>query len=134
MIGWIMDVVLCLLLLTALAGGYVLNRRLLAIRQERGQMEAMIRSLTATVDQAEKSIHALRVAAQEAESSLNEKVRQGRALADELVIITQAGEDLANRLEAGLSGAAAARAKPEVTTGNTTAKTAPRLRALDGLR
>src|SRR5690606_9481758 len=46
MLGWIRDVVLCRMLLAALAGGFVLNRRLVALRSERGHMEAMIRALT----------------------------------------------------------------------------------------
>ncbi|MGK2284476.1 DUF6468 domain-containing protein [Pedomonas sp. V897] len=139
MLGWIMDVVLCLMLLAALTGGFILNRRLAALREERVHMETMIRTLTATVAQAENSVHALKAAAQEVESSLRERVTKGRALADELVIITQAGEDLARRLEEGLSGAAAAvRPKAEVTPLGTpagaAAKAQPRLRALDGLR
>lgn len=140
MLGWIVDIVLCLLLLAALTGGFILNRRLVALRNERTHMETMIRTLTATVAQTESSVHALKAAAQEVESSLRERVAKGRALADELVIITQAGEDLARRLEEGLSGAAATvRPKADVTplggpaTG-TAAKAQPRLRALDGLR
>jgi len=140
MLGWIMDIVLCLMLLAALTGGYVLNRRLVALRNERSHMEAMIRTLTQTVTQAESSVHALKAAADEVEASLRERVSKGRALADELVIITQAGEDLANRLEASLSGAAAVvRPKADVMPiGMDTARDAgrvqPKLRALDGLR
>jgi len=140
MLGWIMDIVLCLMLLAALAGGFVLNRRLVALRSERSHMEAMIRTLTQTVTQAEASVHALKAAADEVEDSLRERVSKGRALADELVIITQAGEDLANRLEASLSGAASAvRPKAEVMplgmeTGRDAARLPPKLRALDGLR
>jgi len=140
MLGWIMDIVLCLMLLAALAGGFVLNRRLVALRNERSHMEAMIRTLTGTVAQAESSVRALKLAAEEVENSLRERVAKGRALADELVIITQAGEDLASRLEESLSGVAAAvRPKADVTaigapSGKEAAKVQPKLRALDGLR
>lgn len=140
MLGWIMDIVLCLMLLAALAGGFVLNRRLVALRNERSHMEAMIRTLTSTVTQAESSVRALKLAADEVEISLRERVAKGRALADELVIITQAGEDLASRLEGSLSGTAAVvRPKSDVTAiggsvGKDAAKAQPKLRALDGLR
>lgn len=140
MLGWIMDIVLCLMLLAALTGGFVLNRRLVALRNERSHMEAMIRTLTATVAQTEGSVHTLKAAADEVESSLRERVSKARALADELVIITQAGEDLAQRLENSLSGAAAVvRPKADVMpigmdAARDGAKVPPKLRALDGLR
>lgn len=138
MLGWIMDIVLCLMLLVALTGGFILNRRLVALRNERTHMEAMIRTLTTTVSQAEGSVHALKAAAQEVEASLREQVSKGRALTDELVIITQAGEDLARRLEEGFTGAASlARPKAEAAPLGAPAggaKTQPKLRALDGLR
>ena len=95
MLGWIMDVVLCLMLLAALTGGFILNRRLVALRNDRSHMEAMIRTLTNTVTQTEGSVRALKDTAAEVEESLRERVSKARALADELVIITQAGEDLA---------------------------------------
>lgn len=141
MLGWIMDVVLCLMLLAALMGGFILNRRLVALRNERSHMEAMIRTLTNTVTQAEGSVRALKDTAEEVEESLRERVSKARALADELVIITQAGEDLASRLESSLSGAASV-ARPGkadvmplgMETGKDAGKLQPRLRALDGLR
>ncbi|WP_331592975.1 DUF6468 domain-containing protein [Pedomonas sp.] len=141
MLGWIMDIVLCLMLLAALTGGFILNRRLVALRNERTHMEAMIRTLTNTVTQAEGSVRALKAAAEEVEASLRERVTKGRALSDELVIITQAGEDLAKRLEGSLSGAASVvrPGKADVMplgmdAGKDAAKLAPKLRALDGLR
>lgn len=141
MLGWIMDIVLCLMLLAALTGGFILNRRLVALRNERSHMEAMIRTLTNTVTQAEGSVRALKAAAEEVEASLRERVTKGRALSDELVIITQAGEDLAKRLEGSLSGAASVvrPGKADVMplgmdAGKDAAKLAPKLRALDGLR
>lgn len=141
MLGWIMDVVLCLMLLAALTGGFILNRRLVALRNERSHMEAMIRTLTNTVTQTEGSVRALKDTAAEVEESLRERVSKARALADELVIITQAGEDLAQRLEGTLSGAASI-VRPNkadvmplgMDAGKDAAKVAPKLRALDGLR
>lgn len=141
MLGWIMDIILCLMLLAALTGGFILNRRLVALRNERSHMEEMIRTLTNTVAQAEGSVRALKQTAEEVEEALRERVSKARALSDELVIITQAGEDLARRLEGSLSGAASAvrPAKADVMplgmdAAKESAKATPKLRALDGLR
>lgn len=141
MLGWIMDIILCLMLLAALTGGFILNRRLVALRNERSHMEEMIRTLTNTVAQAEGSVRALKQTAEEVEEALRERVSKARALSDELVIITQAGEDLARRLEGSLSGAASAvrPAKADVMplgmdAARDSNKATPKLRALDGLR
>ncbi|MEX6723639.1 DUF6468 domain-containing protein [Parapedomonas caeni] len=131
MIGWIVDVVLCLLLLATLVGGWRLNQRLLGLRRDRVEMDALIKSLNATVGKAESSIHILRAAAQEAETTLADRVAAARSLVDELTIITETGERLANRIEHGLTGGVAARPAAAPLP---VAEPAPKLHALKGVR
>lgn len=103
MIGWVVNVILCLLLSVALFGGWILNKRLLLLRKERLEMEGLVQALNGALGRAESSVHILRATTKEAESALGERITKARALADELSIVTQTGERLASRLENGLT-------------------------------
>lgn len=90
----IVDGLLGLLVLGLLAGGWRLNRKLDAVRGDRAELAALAEALGRASDRAEAAIAAL-------------DMRQAgvQALAEELRLMTEVGDNLARRLEAAASGA-----------------------------
>ena len=68
-------------------------------KRQRKEFETVMNNLTSGVDQAERSISALKdISAKEA-AELEELIRRSQAMSDELKIINEAGESMAKRLE-----------------------------------
>ncbi len=95
----IIDGVLLLLLSVAIGSFFVLNRRISALRSAQSEMASLIGKLTRATEQAQNSIFALKAAAAEAEDGLKSSIAGAKSLSDELAMITEAGDNLANRLE-----------------------------------
>ena len=105
----IFDIVLAGLLLAVLVGGFLVNRRLAALRAGQAELAALIDRLNGATDHAHEAIADLKIQASEREDDLRKQMAKARALADELTLITEAGDNLANRLEQRLTGAASGR-------------------------
>jgi hypothetical protein len=99
--SYILDGVLCLLLIGALLGGVRLNQRLTILRQGQSELRLLITQLHEAAERAQASVVQLRSAAKESEATLTERATKARALADELQILTESGESIALRIERG---------------------------------
>lgn len=108
-IGLAFDVLILAALLVTIRQAMRLSRDFNQMQADRKAFEALISSLNIAASRAESAIKALRETAVETGDSLQDKINKGRALADELDIMIQAGDSMANRL--GLA-AETARGRP----------------------
>jgi biopolymer transport protein ExbB/TolQ len=98
------DFVLVLLLAATVVYCFVLNRRIGSLRRAQGEFETLLQKFTQATQQAEVSLAKLHQAGDEIGADLERKINDGRDLHDELSIITQTGNGLADRIERGLVG------------------------------
>ena len=112
----IVDIVLVLLLGAVLVACIRVNRGLSTIRDGQAELADLAGRLDQATAQARAAITELKSESATAEKDLRSEIRKARALADELILITEAGDNLAARLEQGLTGGkgkvAAAEAEP----------------------
>lgn len=140
MIGLVADILLGLALAGAIVVGIRLERRLDALRAGRGEMAALIKALNLACERAELGVNQLRAAATEGEAVLARPLAQARALGDELGIMTETADRLAQRLERAAGNlprtATAPRTgeKTEAARQATPVASAPFLKALQGVR
>jgi len=76
-----------------------LSRQFTQMRADRKVFEILIQSLNVASAKADASIRSFRETAIGSGDSLQEKINRSHALFDELEIMIQAGDDLANRLQ-----------------------------------
>jgi|GEM_PF-1319064 len=110
--GFMLDVVIAVLLVVTVVYCWRLNQRLSTLRQGREELAALVGQLTQASMRAETSIGTLKAAAKEAGSALEEKIGAATSLRDELAMITETGNNLANRLENRLTGMGRGHAEP----------------------
>lgn len=99
-----------------------LSRQFNQMRADRKAFESLIQSLNLASAKAEASIRSFREAAVGNGDVLQDKINKSRALSDELEIMIQAGDNLANRLQS------LAEKSRKATTGDTTPSTEPQPR------
>lgn len=104
MAGLIVDGVLALLLVLAIVSCWVVYARLGTIREGQAELKMLTDRLNNAVVDAQRGIANLKHSAQEMEGKLGGEIRKARALSDELKLITEAGNNLADRIERGLTG------------------------------
>lgn len=95
----ISNAVVAVLLIVMIGYSFVLNKRLNGLRKNHEEMSRLIASLNQASERAQASILHLKSIGQEAEHALKMEVAKARSLADELALITEAGSDLADRIE-----------------------------------
>jgi hypothetical protein len=95
----VLDVVVAGLLLATIAYAILLSRRLGALRNDKRQLEALVRSLDISSQRAEAGIASLKDAAEQIGQQLQQRLEQGRALQTDLSYIIDLGGGLADRLE-----------------------------------
>lgn len=91
------------LLAVTIGYAFVLNRRLTALRAEQDDLGRLISGLNQAAARAQEGIYELRTVAQSAEENLKREIAKARGLSDELAFITEAGNNLAQKIERGLS-------------------------------
>ncbi|HEY8352153.1 MAG TPA: DUF6468 domain-containing protein [Sphingomonadales bacterium] len=112
----VVEGVVAVLLAVTIGYAFVLNRRLSALRAEQDNLGRMIAGLNQATARAQEGIYELRAASQAAEESLKKEIARAREMSDELAIITEAGNNLAQKIERGLSARLAeAPAAPKTT-------------------
>ncbi|MFQ5348284.1 MAG: DUF6468 domain-containing protein [Rhodothalassiaceae bacterium] len=111
--GLIIDLVLVLLLGAVLVACIRVNRGLATIREGQAELASLAGRLDSATRQAREAIAELKAESSRVEKDLSSEVRKARALADELLVITEAGENLASRLEERLTGEARAVARED---------------------
>ena len=106
-VSLIVEVTLAGLLAATLICCVKLDRRLRLLRSDQESLSGAVRALNAAVAAAQTSLSGLRAAAQDADESLGRKVSSARGLADELSLLTSAGERIAARIESARANNAA---------------------------
>ncbi len=100
----IVDGVLALLLISSITVSIIVYRRLGTIREGQAQLRTLVDDLNKAVQDAQRSVAGLKQSAVDVEERLQSQVQRAGALADELGMITEAGNNLADRIERRLTG------------------------------
>lgn len=108
-VGLILESLVAILLGVTVYYCVILNRRLTKLRSGQEEFMSMVVELNEATRQAQNSIEDLKSSTLETGKELGEKVDSARVLVDELAMITEAGNNLANRIEGQLTGATAVR-------------------------
>jgi chromosome segregation ATPase len=115
----LLDLTVASLLIATIVYAVRLSRRLSALREDRAQLQDMIKGLQKATQQAEDAVGGLRLGAADAGRALHEVVENARVLKSDLMFITEKADTAADRLEAVLKAqrdAAPAEAPPPVAT------------------
>lgn len=99
----IVDIILALLLAGAIVACFVVYRRLNTIRQGQDELKLLVDQLNKAAVEAQRSVAGLKASADEVEQRLSAERQKAGILADELAMITEAGNNLADRIEKGLT-------------------------------
>lgn len=118
----IVDGVLALLLISSITVSIIVYRRLGTIREGQAQLRTLVDDLNKAVQDAQRSVAGLKQSAVDVEERLQSQVQKAGALADELGMITEAGNNLADRIERGLTGNAAKTEAAEAPTKKASSK------------
>lgn len=114
-VGLLLEALLVLLLVVSIIYCIVLDRRLRALRSGADGMRALIESLDGATRRAQAGIQELRGASEAAVQSLGKRTEDARILADELALMVEAGNNIAQRLEGGAATAQRTPARPETS-------------------
>ena len=105
-VSLIVEITLAVLLAATLYCCMRLENRLRNLRNDQESLSATVRALNGAITAAQSSLAGLRAAAHEADETLGRKVTSARGLADELSLLTSAGERIASRMETARAGRA----------------------------
>jgi len=94
-----LEVLLVVLLAFTLLYCVILERRLASLRRNQNGLKKMIGDLNSAIVNASTSLRALKMAAGEAAETLDDRLRRARALSDELSLLTNSGERIAQRFD-----------------------------------
>jgi hypothetical protein len=108
-----LEILLSVLLIATLCYCMLLERRLASVRKGQEGLKKMIGELNAAIAGAGASLRALKSAAGEAAETLDDRLRRARALSDELSLITNSGERIAQRFDRAVPP------QPQRSTGTT---------------
>jgi hypothetical protein len=98
---FLLEALVAALLVVTVGYCWQLNRRLGALRGAQAELGRLLQEFGRATRSADAAIVELKKASGETAQQLEERVRQARALCDELTVMTQAGNGLAERLERG---------------------------------
>jgi hypothetical protein len=96
--GIALDLMIAGLLVAVIAYAVILNRRLMAWRQDKAEFERLIASFNLAAARAETGVERLKAASEETGKSLQQATTKGRALCDDLSYLIERAEPLADRL------------------------------------
>lgn len=142
-LGLVLDIVLLGALGAVMHRAWILSKQFERTRADRAAFEQLISALNIAAGRAEEAIEGLKEAVQSAGDGLQSKVNGARALQAELEIMLQAGDSLAERLQALAEKSRSSHAPDDApahpaATPAAAPATAPRTRAekelLDALR
>ncbi len=101
--GLVVDIVICLLLVTTIGYAVALNRKLAVLRSARGEMEKLFADFAAATGQADGGLQALKQCSSEAGETLAQNVSDACRLADEMAFLVKKGNEIADRLEVAIA-------------------------------
>jgi len=104
-IGVILEVIVCVFLAATIAYCAMLDRRLRAMRSGQDGLRELVGDLNAATQRAVSAIEALKQASAATGEELGDDLKQARMLADELSLMIESGERIAERLGRGVTPA-----------------------------
>lgn len=104
-ISLVLDGIVAVLLGVTIFYCFHLDRRLRTLRSGKDELKQIVLGLTDATLRAQQSVAELKQSGQDVAEGLTERVVGARALRDELELMIEAGNNLANRLEASRPGA-----------------------------
>ncbi|MEL7029919.1 MAG: DUF6468 domain-containing protein, partial [Pseudomonadota bacterium] len=102
----IIELIVAGLLLVTIVYCFVLDRRLAALRNGQDGLRDVIASLNSATQQAQTSVMQLKATGEQTSADLKGAITDARALADELSVMVEAGDGIADRLAGARSGPA----------------------------
>ncbi len=99
----IVDSFLAVLLVAAIAACWVVYKKLSVIKEGQEELKQVVDTLNQAVQGAQRSVVTLKETSVNVEARLQGEVRRAQAMADELSMISEAGSNLADRIEGGLT-------------------------------
>jgi hypothetical protein len=106
-----LDVVVAGLLIATIVYATVLDRRIRQLRATRSELEAMVVGFNTATARAESAIGDLKAGTEAGSRELKPLIATGRQIADDLQFLVERGNELADRLDVGISAARAAAPK-----------------------
>ncbi len=97
--GLILDVIVLVFLLTTIFYVMRLSKGLSDFKAHRREFDGLITSLLSSIDQAERSVNTLKQVSGKEAAELDKLIKQSKLMSEELLIINEAGENMAKRLE-----------------------------------
>lgn len=94
----IIDAVLALLLAGVIVAAFILDRRLSVVRDGHKEMASLIAQLTAVTDAARAAIFDLKTSSSDSNEELQAAICRASGLSEELTLIVEAGDSLADHL------------------------------------
>ena len=109
----ILDIIVAILLIATITYSVILNNRLTQLRKHRDDLTKLVAAFNDATMRAEAGIPKLKRTAEEAGSTLQERVEKAQSLRDDLAFMIERADSLANRLEGSVRNARSdARAAP----------------------
>lgn len=93
-----LEIVVCVFLAATIAYCAMLDRRLRAMRSGQDGLRELVGELNTATQRAVSAIDGLKQASEATNEELGERVRTARALADELSLMVEAGNSIADKL------------------------------------
>ncbi len=97
-----LDVVVAVLLAVTIGYCVVLYRRLNQLRASQGEMSSAVKGFGAATERAQAGLLTLKTTGTELSGVLQERIDEARALNDDLSVLTDSGNRLADRLDDSL--------------------------------
>ncbi len=107
-----LDVLIALLLIATIAHAVSLNRKLNLLRDDKGEMEAVIARLIEATDRARTGLDGLRTHAVELGERLGKGIEQSRGRVDELAFLIEKAVTISQRLDKSIAAAVASPCVP----------------------
>jgi hypothetical protein len=126
---WLLDIVLILLLAATLFHAVRLERALGVLKRDRAELQELIANFNASTRQAEIGIERLRGAADGAGRQIAQQVDAALALKDDLLLLIERGNLLADRMGALVHAGRPLASEPPHLTVVADADTQPRVRS-----
>lgn len=118
-LGLLLEIIVCVFLAATIGYCAMLDRRLRAMRSGQDGLRDLIAALNTSTAHAVTAIDGLKQASSATNDELGERMRRAGALADELALMIEAGERIADRL--GRSDRQASRSVAQPAAGPRTA-------------
>jgi hypothetical protein len=96
---------LIVLLLLAMGYGFMLNRRIVALRKDQKDLEKLAASFTKATQRAESGVAQLRTATQGSVTALQEAMQKAEGIRRDLEFLIDRGQGTADKLERGVRSA-----------------------------